>query len=585
VIGLVGISHDITERRTMEAELRRARDVAEAANRAKGEFLARMSHEIRTPMGGVLGMTRLALQTDLDADQRECLQMVLASGEALLTIINDILDFSRIESGKLQLEATPFHLRDSLADAIRSLALRAQQKGLELACHVAPDVPDLLVGDVGRLRQVIVNLVGNAVKFTEHGEIVVRVHRVGNGSGDLHFDVVDTGIGIPAEKRAAIFEPFEQADGSITRKYGGTGLGLAISSQLVTLMGGRMWVDSEVGRGSQFHFTAHFDVVAGQADSQGLVEPPDVHGLRVLIVDDNSTQREILHELFTNWRMQPTTVGGAAEAMAELRRARDAGEPYPLVLVDTVMPEPDGFALSEQVTGEPGLAGAVVLMVNSSDRPGSADRCKEVGARASILKPLKQSELLDTILSVISAAPPPPQRPAATAAEEMPAPVLPPLTILMAEDSLINQRLGVRLLEKAGHRVQVANNGRVALEALERGTFDLVLMDVQMPEMGGFEATEAIRARERETGKHQPIIALTAHAMKGDRERCLAAGMDGYVSKPIRDRELFLTIEQVLMAYAPGALARGNDQMAALPEMEDTMQPAFDEVIEGCCGS
>jgi PAS domain S-box-containing protein len=584
--GLVGISHDVSQRRTLESELRRAVEAAQTASKAKSEFLARMSHEIRTPMNGILGMTELALDTALTREQRECLQMVMTSGESLLTVINDILDFSKIEAGKLQLEPAPFPLRDSLADAVRTLALRAQQKGLELACHVSPQAPDLLVGDAGRLRQVIVNLVGNALKFTSQGEVVVSVcleeDRVtedpppppaGPLSPDpvalspgplvtLSFEVRDTGIGIPADKQRLIFEPFEQVDGSTTRVYGGTGLGLAISSQLVQLMGGRMWVESEVGRGSRFHFTARFQTAPGQEGLQGPLEPPDVHGLRVLLVDDNATHRGILQEMFTAWRMRPTAVGSSAEALAELRRAAAAGENYPLMLADAVMPPPDGFALARQARAEPGLVGSVVLMVNSAGRASGAEQCREAGVRASILKPLKQSELLDTILGVLSASAPPPPPPTAGAARgegrpDPAAPRLPPLRVLLAEDNLVNQRLAVRLLEKAGHAVRVAANGRQAVEATAQERFDVVLMDVQMPELGGMEATELIRRRERESGEHVPIIALTAHAMKGDRERCLAAGMDGYVAKPIRDRELFGTIEQVLQAHAPSRAAHG----------------------------
>jgi PAS domain S-box-containing protein len=634
--GIMGISHDISERRTMEDQLRRAMEAAQSANKAKSEFLARMSHEIRTPMNGILGMTELALDTELTREQRECLQMVLHSGEALLSVINDVLDFSKIEAGKMQLEPAPFHLRDSLADAVRSLGLRAQQKGLELACHVSPDVPDLLLGDIGRLRQVIVNLVGNAIKFTSHGEVVVRVGReephaqaqrrreekeekeqspafsanaatMGESTGSfplcasaplrevlLQFEVSDTGIGIPAEKQQAIFEPFEQVDGSITRQYGGTGLGLAISSQLVQLMGGRMWVESEVGRGSRFRFTARFQSVPGRESAQRMVEPPDVHGLRVLLVDDNATHLDILKEMFTGWRMRATAVGSTSEALSELRRAATAGEPYQLLLADAVMPPPDGFALAEQVRAEAGLVGATILMLTSAGRAVSAERCREIGVQATIMKPLKQSELLDTILGVVSADVEARAPREVDPGRDHSVSSLPPLRVLLAEDNLINQRLALRLLEKAGHTVRVAGNGRQALQALERDRFDVVLMDVQMPELNGMEATGEIRQRERTTGAHVPIIALTAHAMKGDRERCLAAGMDGYVSKPIRDQELFEAIEHVLQAHSPTRLVRSSDEpmvpqppaRAASPQEERVMIEDFDRAaaLEHCGG-
>jgi PAS domain S-box-containing protein len=599
LIGLVGISHDVTERNTLDAELRRAVESAEMANKAKSEFLARMSHEIRTPMNAVIGMTELALDTELTSEQRDCLQMVLASGESLLTVINDILDFSKIEAGKMQLEAAPFPIRDSLTDAIRSLGLRAQQKNIELACHVAPDVPDLLVGDLGRLRQVLINLVGNAIKFTEDGEIVVKVGLTHDPERDsltrvLHFEVSDTGIGIPKEKHHAIFEPFEQADGSTTRKYQGTGLGLAISSQLVQLMGGRMWVESEVGRGSRFHFTSNFQLIAGQESILGPVESPDVHGLRVLIVDDNATQRQILHEMLTNWRMAPVVRDCTEAGIQELSRASQQGTPYELLLVDALMPICDGFALVEEVRKAPNrLVESIVMMLTPASRAGNVDRCRELEINASVLKPIKQSELLDTLLAVATRNV---NRNSTTLrktrADDDPI-LLPPLRILLAEDAIVNQRLAVRIIEKAGHAVVVANNGKEALAILEKDhLFDLVLMDVQMPELGGFETTAVIRGQEKngqaKRGQaHLPIIALTAHAMKGDRERCLQAGMDGYVAKPIRARELFLAMEQVLQTYNPKFLEQTgiSRPVKTRGELETAiMTPEYDQkaALERC---
>jgi PAS domain S-box-containing protein len=604
---IYAMARDVTERRRAEEaleenatrlallvqELERARQRAEEAARVKSDFLANMSHEIRTPMNAVVGMTDLALSTELSAEQRGYLSTVKVSARALLDLVDDILDLSKIEAGRLELDRIEINVRETVEDAIKVLAVRAGEKGLELACRLSPAVPPILMGDPGRVRQVVLNLVGNAIKFTDRGEVVLEAEVESQDEDEvlLRFSVRDTGIGVPADKQGQIFAPFTQADNSTTRRFGGSGLGLAISAQLVEMMGGHLAMTSEPGRGSTFYFTARFQR-ARRAAPPPVRRPArvDLSGLPVIIVDDNATNRQILSEMLTNWKMQPTTTAGGGEALAHMKGALAAGRPFQLILSDGQMPEMDGFMLAETVKRDPELRSLPIILLTSAGRPGDGARCRKLGIAGFLNKPVKQSELLDTIAAVMAG-----ETPSGTQRADEDAPALPMsarrLRILLAEDNPVNQAVASRILEKRGHSVVVVKNGREAVDALQPGameSFQVVLMDVQMPEMDGLEATAAVRAREKSSGGHVPIVAMTAHAMEGDRDRCLKAGMDGYVTKPVEARRLVEAVEAAAGSFDPrlAAARLGGDRrllrelleifLAECPVMVSKIRKAID---------
>ena len=527
----ISLEDELVRRKETNDQLAKAKEEAEIANRTKSQFLANMSHEIRTPMNGVIGMTELALETNLTPEQREYLSTVKLSAESLLSIINDILDFSKIEAGRLELDSFEFNIHEVVGSTLKGIAIRAHQKGLELVYDIRPSVPDILVGDAHRLRQVLVNLVANAIKFTDRGEVVVTLEAAPErGPNVVHMLVRDTGMGIPRDKQDAVFEAFSQADSSHSRRYGGTGLGLAISSRLVRLMGGEIWVRSEPGRGSEFHVVVHLP--AGPPHS--LDVPEFLRGVAALIVDDNLTQRKILSGMLGQWGMKPDAAESALRGLSAMEAAAGANAAYRLVLIDGNMPGMDGFELAECIQRNPKLAGATVLMLSTGLRPGDITRCRELGVSAYVIKPIRKGELLKVIVRVL-------QEQLLAEAERRTG-----LRILAAEDNRVNQRLLVRLLEKEGHAVTIVEDGEAAVAISAKQAFDLILMDVQMPNLDGLEAARCIRSRELATGKHMPIIALTAHAMKGDRERCLEAGMDAYVAKPVQKQELLHIMYQYI---------------------------------------